>query len=109
MKTEAGYELQPYEVSGQELRIRWGVEQKTREMDEETIIYWQANEALCSRSDNRSTLISKIIGSVYSMADEIATINNKDSKPEQYAEYQKFRTQAKVLADGWLNTNKLGV
>jgi hypothetical protein len=103
MKTEAGYELQTYEVSGQELRIHWNVEQKTRETDEETITYWQANEALCRKSDDRSTLISKIIGSVYSIADEIATINNKDTKPEQYAEYQAFRAQAKALADGWLN------
>ena len=104
MKTESSHELQAYEVSGQELRIHWGSEQKTRTMDEETIVYWEANEALCSKSDNRSMLISKIIGSVYSLDDEIAIINNKDRKPQQYAQYQEFRAQAKVLADGWLNT-----
>jgi hypothetical protein len=104
MKTEAGYELQTYEVSGQELRIHWNIEQKTKEDDEgNTTIYWQANEALCNKLDDRSTLIQKIIGSVYSMADEIATINNKDSKPNEYAEYQAFRAQAKALADGWLS------
>ena len=105
MKTEARYELQTYEVSGQELRIHWNVEQKTKEiMDGEAVIYWEANEALCDRLDDRATLISKIIGSVYTLTDEIATINNKDSKPEEYAEYQAFRTQAKALADGWLNS-----
>ena len=108
MKTEAGYELQPYEVSGQELRIHWNVEQKTREMDDEIIVYWQADEALCNTADDRSILIQKIIGSVYTVADEIATINNKDIKPDQYAKYQTFRTKAKELADSWLNIRKLG-
>jgi hypothetical protein len=104
MKTYAGQSFKTYESSGQELRIHWDIEEKTREdMDGQTTTYWEANEALCGVADNRGMLISKIIGSVYSTADEIATINNKDNKPEQYAEYQAFRTLAKALADGWLN------
>lgn len=104
MKTEAGRQFDVYEVSGQELRIHWNIEQKTKEiMDGEVVSYWEANEALCLKTDPRHTLISKIIGSVYSFADEIATINNKDSKPQEYAAYQAFRVQAKALADGWLN------
>lgn len=104
MKTEAGYEFQTYEASGQELRIHWNIEQKTKkEMGDELFVYWEANEALCNTKDDRAALIQKIIGSVYSVADEIATINNKDRKPEEYAVYQEFREQAKALADGWLN------
>jgi hypothetical protein len=104
MKTEAGYQFQTYEPSGHELRIHWNIVQKTKkEMDGETITYWEANEALCNVKDNRSQLIEKIIGSIYSVSDEIATINNKDAKPEEYAAYQAFRDQAKFLADGWLN------
>jgi hypothetical protein len=107
MKTQAGYEFQTYEPSGHELRIHWNIEQKTKEvMDGEIITYWEANEALCNVYDNRSQLIEKIIGSVYSPAAEIATINNKDSKPDEYAEYQAFRIKAKELADGWLNKDK---
>jgi hypothetical protein len=103
MKTEAGYELQVYDVSGSELRIRWDIEQKTKEdIDGGSVVYWQANETLCNKLDDRSTLIQKIIGSVYSVADEIATINNKDAKPQEYADYQTFRVQAKALADGWI-------
>jgi hypothetical protein len=103
MKTEAGYELQVYDVSGSELRIRWDIEQKTKEdMDGESVVYWQASEALCNKIDDRSTLIQKIIGSVYSVADEIATINNREVKPQEYADYQAFRAQAKALADGWI-------
>jgi hypothetical protein len=104
MKTEAGYELQTYEPSGQELRIHWNVEQKTKEvMDDETVTYWEADEALCKVTDDRPTLIEKIIGSVYTTGAELAVINNKDIDPSAYAEYQNFRVQAKQLADGWLN------
>ena len=104
MKTESSYQFQVYEISEQELRIHWNIEQKTKKDDEGNItIYWQANEALCNKLDDRSTLIQKIIGSVYKVADEIATINNAEIKPEQYTEYQAFRTQAKALADGWVN------
>jgi predicted Mrr-cat superfamily restriction endonuclease len=107
MKTESGYEFQTYEPSGHELRIHWNIEQKTKEdMDGQVVTYWEANEALCNVLDNRSQLIQKIIGSVYEVADEIATINNKDSKPDEYAAYQAFREQAKALADGWLNKGK---
>jgi hypothetical protein len=106
VKTEAGRQFDVYEVSGQELRIHWNIQQKTKEiMDGEVVAYWEANEALCNKSDDRAALISKIIGSVYTIPDEIATINNKDSKPQEYADYQAFRVQAKALADGWLSND----
>jgi hypothetical protein len=104
MKTYAGRQFETYETSGQELRIHWNIEQKTKEdTGGETLTYWEADEALCNIVDSRSALIEKIIGSVYSPAAEIATINNKDTKPQAYAEYQAFRVQAKALADSWLN------
>ncbi len=102
MKVSAGRQFETYEVSGQELRIHWNIVEKTQqEMDGSTVTFWEADEALCSRFDDRATLIQKIIGSVYSIADEIATINNQLSKPDEYAAYQAFRTQAKQLASGW--------
>jgi predicted Mrr-cat superfamily restriction endonuclease len=103
MKSYAGRQFETYEASGQELRVHWNIEQITKEgMDGQPETQWEANEALCGVADDRATLISKIIGSVYTLADEIATINNKDSKPDEYANYQAFRTQAKALADGWI-------
>lgn len=102
MKTYSDYQFQAYEVSGQELRVHWDIEQVTKEGLNGPVTQWCANEALCDIDDTRSALIEKIIGSVYSISAEIATINNKDTKPEQYAAYQAFRAQAKALADGWL-------
>lgn len=104
MKMQSTNKPEAYAVSGRELRIRWNIEQVTREgIDGEPETFWQANEALCGVSDQRHILIEKIIGSIYSTAAEIATINNRDSDPEEYAAYQAFRDQAKALADGWLN------
>ena len=104
MKTQADHEIQPYDVSGMELRIHWNIEQKTREdMDGGTHTYWEADEALCGRFDDRATLIEKIIATEYSTGRELATINNQAADPEAYAAYQAFRVQAKALADGWLN------
>jgi hypothetical protein len=103
MKVYSGEQPEVYVVSGQELRIHWDVKEVTKEGIDGPETQWQAEEAVCDKADDRSSLISKIIGAVYTTADEIATINNKDTKPEQYAEYQAFRAQAKELADGWLN------
>jgi hypothetical protein len=101
MKIQAGYEPQTYEVSGTELRIHWNIEQKILEdIDGTTKTFWEANEALCDRNDNRNQMIEKIIGSVYSIPEEFATINNRDTKPDEYAAYQALRAQAKSLADG---------
>jgi hypothetical protein len=98
VKTQAGYKFQTYEVSGQELRIHWDIQEVENG--------WEAQESVCNRYDNRAALIEKIIGSMYTPAAEIATINNKDSKPEQYKAYQEFRALAKSLADGWINGDK---
>lgn len=104
MKTQAGYQLQAYEVSGKDLRIHWEIEEKTKEgLEGVPIVYWEANEALCDVLDNRNQIIEKVIGSMYSTAEEFAAINNKDTKPEAYAAYQALRSKAKDLADGWLN------
>lgn len=100
MKTQASYEIQPYEVSGYELRIHWNIEQKTKEdMDGSSISYWEANEVLCDRRDSRSQIIEKIIGSVYTVGAEIAAIQNGGQAAENH---QALRAQAKILADGWL-------
>lgn len=99
MKTSAGREFEVYEVSGDELRIHWNIVDKSTEES----VNWEADEALCLVYDTRASLISKIIRSVYSLDDEFALINNKEDKPDEYAEFQDFRVLAKQLADGWIN------
>ena len=105
MKTQASYEIQPYEVSGYELRIHWDIEQKTREdINGSTTTFWEANEALCDRRDSRSQIIEKIMQSVYpTLGAEIAAIQNGGQDAQNH---QALRDQAKSLADGWLQRSK---
>lgn len=107
MKVYSLTELPTYDVSGDDLRIRWDSHQITKQdINGQDIIQYEANEALCSIFDNRNHLIEKIIGSVYSPSAEIATINNQTTKPDEYQAYQNFRILAKSLADGWINRDK---
>lgn len=104
MKVYSGTQPEVYAVSGQELRIHWGIQEiQIQRMDDETETQWEANEALCHVKDTRDVLIEKIIGSVHTPGAEIALINNKDTDPQAYADYQAFRADAKALADGWIN------
>jgi hypothetical protein len=93
-----------YAVSGNELRIRWNIQEvPAPSIDDTPATQWEANEALCSAFDNRNQIIEKIIGSVMDTGAEIAMINNRDTRAAEYAEYQAFRAEAKALADGWVN------
>ena len=104
MKVYSNEQPEAYSASGNELRIRWDIQQVTKpDMEGNDQIIWEANEALCSVFDNRSSLIEKIIGSVMDTGAELAAINNKDDSPEDYADYQSLRALAKQLADGWIN------
>ena len=98
MKTYSAEQLPTYQVSGQELRIHWDA--KEVPAGEET--QWEQNEALCGVADSRGQIISAIIRSVYSVDAEFAAINNAEDDPAEYAAFQAFRTQAKLLADGWV-------
>jgi len=102
MKAWSSQKPDVYAVSGQELRIRWDIQEITKEGMDGTETIWEANEALCNRFDSRETIIEKIIGSVMSLGAEVALINNKEIAPQAYENYQSFRNQAKLLADGWI-------
>ena len=104
MKVYSGNQLPTYQVSGRELRIHWDAKEVPMfSMDGEPITQWEQNEALCLASDSYGVLVGKIIRSVYSVDAEFATINNKDTKSDEYAAYQAFRQTAKDLAKAWSN------
>lgn len=101
MKTYSAEQLPTYQVSGQELRIHWDAKEVPAPGNEPAT-QWEQNEALCGVADSRGQIISAIIRSVYSVDAEFAAINNAEDDPAEYAAFQAFRTQAKLLADGWL-------
>ncbi len=103
MKVNASNKLATYQVLGQKLLIHWDEQIIQKEfVVGESVTMYEYNEAEAFVYDDRSQLIEKIIGSIYDTGAEIALINNKEEKPEQYAEYQAFRLKAKELADGWI-------
>jgi len=104
MKTYSASEPEVFAVSGDEVRIHWGVQEQTvQDMDGDDRTQWVANEALIKVHDSREKIIEKIIGSVYSIQEEIALINNRDERPEDYGVYQTVRQTAKDLATQWVN------
>lgn len=106
MKTESKDKLPTHKTFGQKLHIYFNEEEIEKQMEidsEETETFYRYDTAVAKTTDDRNTLISKIIHSRYSVDDEIATINNKEESPEEYQAYQEFRAQAKVLVDGWIN------
>lgn len=103
MITQSDNTLPTYQQFGERLRINFDEEQiEMQSMDDEprTAYQYTTAESLCAAT--RAQLISDIIASKYTIVDEIATINNAERKPDEYAEYQAFRAQAKQLADDWL-------
>lgn len=103
MKVTASNQLPDYQVIGQKLLIHWDEQVIQKEVQiGEIVTMYEYSEASAFVYDTRANLIEKIIGSVYSSGAEFAVINNKEEKPEQYAEYQAFRLKAKKLADGWI-------
>ena len=103
MKTYSQTQPQDYDISGNEVRIHWDIQEQTIEdMDGQPKTQWVANEAVVMVHDSREAMIEKIIASVYSLQQEIAVINNRDTKPEEHDQYQTLRQTAKQLADGWV-------
>lgn len=101
MKVYSDIQLPVYQVIGQTLRVHWDFAEETKEQpDGSELVANICREAVCNKSDNRNTIIEKIMASEYSTGAELAAINNGG---EAYEAYQAFRLQAKSLADGWID------
>ena len=51
---------------------------------------------------NKSSIVSSLIREVYSIDDELAILRQKDSKSEEFDEYDKFAEECKSIADSIL-------
>lgn len=104
MITQTDNKLPTYETFGEKLRVNFDEQEIiVKDIDGNERVAYQYTTAVSSVASNRSQLISDIIGSKYTISGEFAAINNAQSDPEEYAEYQAFRAQSKQLADGWLS------
>ena len=102
MITYSNTEPQPITIEKRQVRVTWNARQEpVNTLDGEQETQWVYNEAIFDVYDTREVIIRKIIASVHTIEDELALVNNRDEKPEEYAEYQELRTTAKSIADNW--------
>nr|QMP83410.1 MAG: hypothetical protein [Caudoviricetes sp.] len=102
MRTLSDNQPETYHVLGRKLFINYDIKEETVEdMDGSSRIQYSYYSALCDITSNRAERIEAIIATQYTTAQELATINNKASKPDEYQVYQDLRTLAKELADGY--------
>ena len=103
MKVNANRKIETYEPSGTEVRIHWDITSGQKEQPDGTLtVEYFADCAVCPTVANRSEIIESIISEVYTTGREFAVINNKETDPVEYQQYQSFRAKAKELADGWI-------
>lgn len=88
----------PFEVIGNKLRIHFD----ETEVDRDGETSYNYTTATVNKNSSKDTIVEAIIASKYSTGQELATINNREEKPEEYAMYQEFRVFAKSLASQWL-------
>jgi len=69
------------------------------EMRDETRVGFEYNQVAVNVSATRADIIEAIISVKYSAGAEIALTNDKDTKADEYAEYQAYRVEAKAIAD----------
>jgi hypothetical protein len=79
--------------------INFNIEQRSRETMTGMEMYFESDQIKVSSEPTRAEIIEAVMASKYSTGAEIACINNKESKPEEYAAYQAFRIAAKELVE----------
>ena len=100
MKGNSNIQPSRLERIGSQYQVRWNIERKDRtNEDKQQTESWDfeyVNAVGCTRDD----IIRAVIRDRYPrIDDEIAVINNKETKPSEYAHYQECRTFAKQIAD----------
>jgi hypothetical protein len=104
MKTQSNDQIQPIQSIGDgKYYIHTNIVQKVRE--EDGSLYWEADTVLVTDL-NYDCIVAAIIGSSYTIDQEIALINNylasslNNESPEgiEYAAYQQCRNDAKEAA-----------
>lgn len=64
-------------------------------------VKYQIHKASGTLKRYRASLIEALMAKKYTPGAEIALTNDKDIKPEEYAEYQAYRAECKATVDKW--------
>lgn len=96
MKTQSPSALPTYERVGQKYRIHIN---ETVIQNEEGESFYMYDTCCVPLLATRSQRIEALIATKYTVTEEIATINNRHEKPDEYQKYQDFRGYCKQVAD----------
>ena len=88
-----------YTEKTRKMKIKEGEKGKEKEVDvkEYEVIYVDVNNSL-----DKNELIKSLVAQKYSVEDEIAILRQKDSKPDEYQEYNTYVENCKNLVKQWL-------
>lgn len=104
MLTQTDNKLETYQTFGDKLHVNFDETEITiSNLDGTKRPAYEYTTAVSTVYANRDQLIEDIIRSKYALSSELAVMNNQVDRPENYAEFQAFRNQAKSLADGWFS------
>ena len=98
MKSQTSEPSLGFKVIGSRVLFYWNEVEKTVN---DTTVY-EYDFAEWKVMDSRNTVVEKIIASKYTIAEELATINNKEDEPTEYSAYMAFREFAKTSAAAWI-------
>ena len=85
--------------------MRINVNGVTRDMTAEEIARQQEEERQQFQSMDYGELVESLIRRKYSLSAEIAILRQRDSKPEEFAEYNAYAEQCKATAKSLLGGN----
>lgn len=102
MKSSSSHKQSDYQIRGPRAYIRWNHTEETKTDTEGKITtQWVCEEITVDKHTDRGSLIEAIIRTQYpDYGAELAAINNGG---DDFINYQSFRDQAKMIADGFFN------
>lgn len=81
--------------------INYDIVQSTRTIeDKEEIVY--TSKCIIVNKIDKDNIVDALIRDKYSLSQELATLRQRDTKPEEYSEYNDYAEGCKRIADSIL-------
>lgn len=77
-------------------------EETIKNQDDEDITQYKAEYILVNSLD-KETIVNALIRRQYSLSEELAVLRQRDSKADEFAEYNTFAEKCKTIANDILN------
>ena len=92
-----------YTERARKIKVREGEEDKEENEEKEVdILEYEVIYVDVQNPKDKNELIKSLVAQKYSVEDEIAILRQKDSKPDEYQEYNTYVENCKNLVKQWL-------